>query len=322
MNKGIFIAALLASSTVQAQSDINSTVRQLWLAEDYAGAKALLATKVNNNTRDAQLLALLGQTEAALKHADVAEALLEKAIKLDQSNADYQHWYATVSCNLASSASMFSAMGYAKRCKKAYETALKLAPQNPRSYIALGSFYAQAPGIVGGDKDKALQLAAKLATLDAVQGAILQLKATDISDDNQFNALLASSAILRSRPESYFQRAMTLAAEDKFDLAIVQLQQALAQAATDDDALATQTESRYQLARCAVLGKTAVAEGIAAMQQYLQDNPASDRHDWAQLRLAQLYVLSKEADKAKAISEPLLASTDDDKLKAELKKLL
>ena len=199
---------------------------------------------------------------------------------------------------------------------------MALAPQNPRSYIALGSFLAQAPGIAGGDKAKALDLASRLSTLDALQGAILQLKATDVSDEATFNALLANSDILSKRPESYFQRGMTLAREEKYDQAIVLLQQALQQPAADDDAMATLAESRYQLARCAVLGKTAVAEGIAAMQLYLQDNPASDRLDWAQLRLAQLYVLSDQTDKANAITQPLLASTDDDKLKAELKKLL
>lgn len=317
------LTTLMLSTTVCAERlSLTEQVRALWQDKDYRAAQVLLASKVDRKTKDAELLALLGQTQALLDNKDEAEELLEKALKYNSGNADYQHWYATVSCNLASNASMFSAMGYAKRCRQAYEKALELAPQNPRSYIALGSFYAQAPGIAGGDKAKALELASRLSTLDAVQGAILQLKATDLADEATFNTLLASSDILRTRPESYFQRGMTLAREEKFDQAIVVLQQALQQPAADEDAAASLMESRYQLARCAVLGKTAIAEGIAAMQLYLQDNPVSERHDWAQLRLAQLYVLSNDADKAKAITEPLLASTDDDKLKAELKKLL
>lgn len=115
---------------------------------------------------------------------------------------------------------------------------------------------------------------------------------------------------------------MQLAAQENYSAAISLLQQAIRQTAVDDEAKASITESYYQLARCAVLGKTAVPEGIAAMQQYLQDNPGSERFDWAQLRLAQLYLLADAPDKAKAITDPLLASTGDDKLKAELKKLL
>lgn len=319
----LFSGLLLLSSAAQADNaELAGQVETLWQAQDYTAAQALLAPLVNKKTKDAQLLALLGQTEAALQNSERAEQLLEKAVKYDANNANYQHWYATVSCNLATSASMFSALGYAKRCKKAYETALQLAPENPRSYIALGSFLAQAPGIAGGDKDDALQLAQQLKQLDELQGWLLQLKVTDIADDGAFNQFLAGAELLKTRPEPYFQRAMQLVAQDNYSAAISFLQQALQQPAIDDAAKAILAESRYQLARTAVLGKTAVAEGIAAMQQYLQDNPASERHDWAQLRLAQLYLLADSPDKAKAITEPLLAATDDDKLKAELKKLL
>lgn len=319
----LFSGLLLLSSAVQANNtELASQVDALWQANNYAAAEALLTPLVTKKSKDAQLLALLGRTHAGLKNNDRAEELLEKAIKFDANNADYQHWYATVSCNLASSASMFSALGYAKRCKKAYESALALAPQNPRSYIALGSFLAQAPGIAGGDKDQALQLAEKLKQLDETQGWLLQLKLTDIADDAAFNQFLAGAELLKARPEPYFQRAMQLTVQENYSAAISLLQQAIRQTAVDDEAKASITESYYQLARCAVLGKTAVPEGIAAMQQYLQDNPGSERFDWAQLRLAQLYLLADAPDKAKAITEPLLASTGDDKLKAELKKLL
>ena len=316
-------AALLLSATVLADSrPLTVQVKQLWQESDYQAAQDLLAAKVERKTKDAELLALLGQTEALLGNSDKAEELLEKALKYHAENADYQHWYATVSCNLASSASMFSAMGYAKRCRQAYEKALQLAPDNPRSYIALGSFYAQAPGIVGGDKTKALELAMRLSERDALQGALLQLKATDLSDETTFNSLLADSEILRTRPESYFQRATTLANDNNYEQAIALFKLALVQPAPDEGAIATQVESRYQLGRCAVLGKTAMTEGINALQQYLQEAPSPRRNDWAKLRLAQLFLLSDDADKASAITQPLLASTKDDKLKAELKKLL
>lgn len=319
----LFSGLLLLSSAVQANtSDLASQVETLWQANDFAAAEALLAPLVTKKTKDAQLLALLGRTQAGLHNMERAEELLEKAIKYDSNNADYQHWYGTASCNLASNASMFSALGYAKRCKKAYEAALQLAPENPRSYIALGSYLAQAPGIAGGDKEQALMLAQQLKQRNELQGWLLQLKLTDIADATAFSQLLAEAAPLRNRPEPYFKRAMLLAGKEDYSSAAALLQQAIQQAAVDDDAKASVNESLYQLARCAVLGETAIAEGIAAMQQYLQDNPASDRYDWAQFRLAQLYLLSDQADKAVAITQPLLAATDDDKLKAELKKLL
>uniref|UniRef100_A0A486XSY5 TPR repeat n=1 Tax=Rheinheimera sp. BAL341 TaxID=1708203 RepID=A0A486XSY5_9GAMM len=323
VKSGLLAGALLYSvAAIANTTSLTSQVTALWQSGDYQAARQLLADKVSKKTKDAELLALLGQTEALLSNNEQAEQWLEKAVKFDDNHADYQHWYATVSCKLASSASMFSALGYAKRCKKAYETALELAPENPRSYIALGSFLAQAPAIAGGDKDEALQLAEKLKQLDETQGWLLQLKVADIADDAAFDQFLAGAELLKARPEPYFQRAMQLASQENYIAAITLLQQAIQQTAVDDEAKASRNESHYQLARCAVLGKTAVTEGIAAMQYYLQENPASERYDWAQLRLAQLYLLANSTEKAKAITEPLLASTSDDKLKAELKKLL
>lgn len=317
------LLTLLSAQGVAAQTpNVAEQVEALWQDKNYTAAHQLLSPQVTGKTRDAKLLALLGRTEALLDNNERAEELLEKAVKYDAANADYQHWYATVSCNLAGNASMFSALGYAKRCKSAYEKALELAPSNPRSYIALGQFYAQAPSIAGGDKDKALQLADKLALIDPLQGGLLQLRATDLADAAEFDALLAKSELLRQRPESYFQRAMTLARGEQYEQAIALLRLTQQQPAIDDDAKATQAESRYQLARCAVLGKTAVAEGITAMQQYLQDTPDPTRLDWAQLRLAQLYALADDKEKARTIAGTLFAATDDDKLKAELKKLL
>ena len=326
MRSILFLSGLLLSSSVLANSTdpqaLTAQVKALWQAGDAQAAQALLAPLVTKKTKDARLLALLGHTEALLNNADKAEGLLEKAVKLDSNNADYQHWYATVSCNLASSASMLSALGYAKRCKKAYEAALKLAPENPRSYIALGSFLAQAPGIAGGDRDEASKMVAQLKELDQLQGELLQLRVSDLADDASFKQLLAETELLSTRPELYFQRAMQFAHVENYRDAIGALQQALSQPAADDDAVASQAESRYQLGRIAVLSKTAVAEGIAAMQQYLAQTPDKARIDWANLRLAQLHLLADDKAKADAILQPLLAATTDDKLKAELKKLL
>lgn len=326
MRSILFFSGLILSSSVLANSAdpqvLTAQVKALWQAKDMQTAQALLTPLVTKKTKDAQLLALLGQTEALLNNADKAEDLLEKAVKIDSNNADYQHWYATVSCNQAASASMLSALGHAKRCKKAYETALKLAPDNPRSYIALGSFLAQAPSIAGGDRGEALKMVAQLKQLDQLQGELLQLRVSDLADDASFKQLLAETELLSTRPELYFQRAMQFAHVENYRDAISALQQALSQPAADDDAVASQAESRYQLGRIAVLSKTAVAEGIAAMQQYLAQTPDKARIDWANLRLAQLHLLADDKAKANAILQPLLAATTDDKLKAELKKLL
>lgn len=326
MRSILFFSGLILSSSVLANTAepqaLAEQVKALWQAGDMQAAQTLLSPMVTKKTKEAQLLALLGQTEALLNNADKAEDLLEKAVKIDSNNADYQHWYATISCNQASSASMLSALGYAKRCKKAYEAALKLAPDNPRSYIALGSFLAQAPGIAGGDKDKALQLAEQLKQIDPLQGALLQLNASDLQDDAVFNALLAKDELLTQRPETYLQRGVVFSRADQHTKAMAMFEQALTMPASDDEAAEAKAQALYQIGRSAVKGELAVDKGIAALQQFIAQQPAADNIDWAKLRLGQLYIAQQQQVKAEEILKPLQASTQDKELQSELQKLL
>ncbi len=323
MHKSLLISGLLlVSLAVKAELSLEAEVNTLWQAKDFAAAKALLQTQIGKKTKDAKLLALLGQTEAQLNNAERAEELLEKAIKYDASNADYQHWYATVSCNLASNASMFSAMGYAKRCKKAYEAALELAPKNPRSYIALGSFYAQAPGIVGGDVEKASGLAQQLKQIDPLQGALLTLKVSDLKDDAVFSALLAQDELLTRRPETYLLRGVAFSRIDEHAKALALFEQAVTMPAADEDAADAIAQAQYQIGRTAVKGEMEFEKGIAALQQFITQNGTADNIDWAKLRLGQLYMLQQQPEKAREIFQPLMASTQDKQVKDELAKLL
>lgn len=319
----MILTQLLFCNTVMAASpEVASQVKTLWLAGDYTAAHALLSPLVTRKTKDADLLALLGQTEALMHNNEQAEELLEKAVKYGANNADYQHWYATVSCNLAAGASMFSALGYAKRCKKAYQTALELSPDNPRSYIALGSFLNQAPGIAGGDKAEALKLAQKLKQLDPLQGALLALNASDLTDDTVFTALLAEDELLSKRPESYLQRGVAFSRADDHTKAISLFEQALTMPADDDAAVDAKAQALYQIGRSAVKGQTDQDKGISALQQFIEQQPAADNIDWAKLRLGQLYIAQQQQDKAEQLLKPVLASTQDKQLKDELQKLL
>ena len=319
----VFSALFLLGHSVLAETTtLEQQVQALWQTQDYAAALALLKPKVTGKTKDAQLLALLGQTYAGLQNLDEAESWLEQAVKYDASNADYQHWYATVSCNLAASASMFSALGYAKRCKKAYQSALDLAPENPRSYIALGSFLAQAPGIAGGDKQQALQLAQQLRQIHPLQGALLALNASDLTDDAVFSALLSEDTLLITRPETYLQRGIALSRADEHAKAIGLFEQALQLPDADDEATAAKAQALYQIGRSAVKGQTDHEKGISALLQFIEQQPAADNIDWAKLRLGQLYIAGQQQAKAEQLLKPVLASTQDKQLKDELQKLL
>ncbi len=58
----------------------------------------------------------------------------------------------------------------ARNIKKRYEKALELDPNNTDVIAGIITFHTEAPGIVGGSKDRAKEFAARLKELDKYEG--------------------------------------------------------------------------------------------------------------------------------------------------------
>ena len=70
-------------------------------------------------------------------------------------------------------ASLFSQIGLAKKCRAEFETAVALAPGDPEARVDLVTYYANAPGFLGGSLDKARAQVRILNGLDAARGALM-----------------------------------------------------------------------------------------------------------------------------------------------------
>jgi tetratricopeptide (TPR) repeat protein len=68
-------------------------------------------------------------------------------------------------------ASLFSQMGWAKKCRTSFEKAAALDPKNADARVDLIQYYAYAPGIAGGGMDKAREQVKALDGIDPVRGA-------------------------------------------------------------------------------------------------------------------------------------------------------
>jgi tetratricopeptide (TPR) repeat protein len=137
--------------------------------------KAVIEPRVAANPNDAQAQWLLSRVRSAYKDADGALAPAEKAAALDPKNADYRWQVASVIGDQASKASMFKAMGLAKRFRQEAEAALALNPRHVHSLSGLSEYYYQAPGIAGGDKKKAEDLANQVLAVSRVDGYIAKI---------------------------------------------------------------------------------------------------------------------------------------------------
>jgi len=91
-----------------------------------------------------------------------------------------------------------SAAGLAKKVRTEFETAVRLNPNSADARTDLAEFYLEAPGIVGGGRDKAEAQAQKLAVIDPVRagwvkGRLAEKKKDLTSAENEYRTATESS---------------------------------------------------------------------------------------------------------------------------------
>jgi tetratricopeptide (TPR) repeat protein len=148
----------------------------------YKRAQPILAERLRTNPNDAQTWYEMSKVSAAFQRWDEAIQQAEKAVALDQKsvrrNAEFQAALADaiVSKLGSSQAGMFAKMSLSRRFRKEAELALQLDPNNLDANSDLLEFYLEAPGIAGGDKQKAAEIADRMVRANPVRGYLLKLE--------------------------------------------------------------------------------------------------------------------------------------------------
>jgi tetratricopeptide (TPR) repeat protein len=119
------------------------------------------------NTPGAEAYNLLCRAHFELGAWDAGIPSCEKAIALEPKNGLYHLWLGRIYGEKADHAGFLSAAGLAKKVRSEFERAVQLMPDSWEARTDLAEFYLEAPGVVGGGKDKARNEADRLAPLDA-----------------------------------------------------------------------------------------------------------------------------------------------------------
>lgn len=94
----------------------------------------------------------------------------ERAVSLNSRSSVYALWLGRIYGEKADRSSFLSAASLAKKARASFERAVELDPSNVDARADLGEFYAEAPGIIGGGKDKARNQAEALMRLNPAMG--------------------------------------------------------------------------------------------------------------------------------------------------------
>lgn len=101
---------------------------------------------------------------------DAAVEHMERAVELNPNNADYHYGLGSAFGLKAQNSSVFKQAFIAPKVKREFERAVELNPKHIQARIGLAQYYRQAPGIMGGDDEKAWKEADAIIALDEVAG--------------------------------------------------------------------------------------------------------------------------------------------------------
>ena len=146
---------------------------------------------------------------------DEAVAAGEAAVKESPEVAAAHSWLGRAYGQKAIHTSLFSQLGWAKRCKTEFERAVALDPKDTDARIDLIQYFANAPGIVGGGMDKAREQIVLLAALDPGRAALMsgyvleKEKKPDAAEAEYQRAvtLKPDDATIRWRTGRFYERA-------------------------------------------------------------------------------------------------------------------
>jgi tetratricopeptide (TPR) repeat protein len=189
----LIILFLLGSVGAMAQS-----AEQLLAAGRVDDAIAALQARLKSSPNDAASYNLLCRTYFALGSWDRGVSACEKAVALQPDNGRYHLWLGRIYGEKADKSNFLSAFGLARKVRTEFEKAVELSPGDVAARTDLAEFYLEAPGIVGGGRDKAEAQAKTLAKLDLakadwVAGRIAQKNHDLVAAEKQYRAAVTDS---------------------------------------------------------------------------------------------------------------------------------
>jgi tetratricopeptide (TPR) repeat protein len=167
------IILTLASLFIAVAATADDSAPALLAAGRVDDAITTLRSRISSSPNDAEAYNLLCRAYFSMGNWDRGIAACEKAITLQPGNSRYHMWLGRIYGEKANDVIFFKAASLAGKVRNEFEAAVRLDSNNVDARSDLGEFYLEAPGIVGGGRDKAEVQAQALTTLDAAKAHYL-----------------------------------------------------------------------------------------------------------------------------------------------------
>ena len=148
----VLLLALRLASQTSAPLD---SAQHLFLNGQADAAIRAVNVLLSANPANADAHNLLCRVHFAEERWDAAVSECERAANLEPKNAIFQLWLGRAYGEKAEHSSWFTAIGFAKKTRNAFEKAVELDPRIVEAHSDLSEYYIEAPGFLGGGTDKA-----------------------------------------------------------------------------------------------------------------------------------------------------------------------
>ena len=313
--------------SIAANADIEAGKMALEKGE-FSTAIELLQPDLNASDTMLEASWLTGRAYVSMGKPKEALGFLEKAVEIKSDHIEAQYWWGAANGEMAGRASVFSAPGYAKKCKKAFERVLELDPSHVDARAGLVEYYVAAPGFMGGDKEKALLEAREIGKYDQ-EKSLLVMADVYLSMEKIEEALNTYGEAVEAyplNPEVRLSRGLVYRELARYDEAFDDFDALfeIAASASDSEHDAAFIKSLGQYYYGAVASKSGlrIDQGVERLEQYVAaavfDHPF--RKGYSQYYLATLYFKQGNIEKAEAMAAEAKKSATEKDLKKKLKK--
>ena len=167
----LLTSLLLISPSAESSQQALQAAQSHFAAGRYVEAQKLLTTALETTPQDAAVNYWLARACYEQHNYEKAVTYAETAVKLVPQDADYQRWLGRAYGAKAEESRSFF---LARKVKQAFEAAVRLAPRSIEARRDLMQYLAEAPWIVGGDKNKAREQVQAISQLDPMEGRLAQ----------------------------------------------------------------------------------------------------------------------------------------------------
>jgi tetratricopeptide (TPR) repeat protein len=212
-----FLRSILVSALLLLPAYATST-DQLLQEGRVDEAISRLQEQIKSSPGDAQAYNLLCRSYFTLREWDRGIHACEKATSLEPNNSLYHLWLGRTYGEKADGANFLSAASLAGKVRDHFETAVRLNPDSIPARTDLAEFYLEAPGIVGGGREKAevqAQALDKLAPAKAawVRGRLAEKAKNQAEAEKQYRAAIEAS---HGSSEAWFNLALFYRHRNRF----------------------------------------------------------------------------------------------------------